>query len=204
VHADPAWDWRQLTMSNFSEEFELQYQKFKHIAATDDPDLDQVRKRKARIIHYHGLADPLIVPFGPYNYVGRVFERYGVKQTQSFMRSFFYPGNGHCGGGSAPLINQAVLFEALVNWVEHGVAPDHVVANQNLAGGALRSRKICKYPDEAVYNGTGSTDDEGSFQCVVHRRVPADLAADALTNKDRHGNDRDGHHHGQGGHHDDD
>jgi feruloyl esterase len=201
VHADPAWDWRQLTMSSFSDEFELQYQKFKHIAATDDPDLDQVKKRKGRIIHYHGLADPLIVPFGSYNYVGRVFERYGVKQTQSFMRSFFYPGNGHCGGGSAPLINQAALFNALVDWVERDVAPDHVVATQNLAGGAVRSRKICKYPDEAVYNGTGSTDDEGSFRCVVHRKVPADLMQDALTDKDRHAKERDDHHHGRGEHH---
>jgi len=79
------------------------------------------------------------------------------------------------GGGSAPLINQAALFNALVDWVERDVAPDHVVATQNLAGGAVRSRKICKYPDKAVYNGTGSTDDEGSFRCVVHRKVPADL-----------------------------
>jgi len=201
VHEDPAWDWREVTMANFPAEFEAQYRKFRHIAATDDPDLDDVRRNRAKIIHYHGLADPLIIPFGSYNYVGRVFERYGVKDAQSFMRSFFYPGNGHCGGGSAPLINSASLFETLVNWVEGGVAPDHVVASQNLGGGATRTRKICKYPDEAVYAGSGSTDDEANFRCVVHKKVPADLAADARTNKDRrHDHDR-GHGHGHG-HHD--
>jgi hypothetical protein len=190
VHEDPAWDWRQVTMSTFSSEFEFQYRKFKEIAATDDPDLDQVKSRSGKIIHYHGLADPLIIPFGSYNYVGRVFDRYGVQETQSFMRSFFYPGNGHCGGGNAPLINQAALFDTLVNWVENGVAPDYVTASQNLGGGAVRTRKICKYPDEAVYNGTGNTNDQSNFSCIVHRRVPADLADDALTSKDRRG-DRD-------------
>ena len=70
------------------------------------------------------------MPFGSYNYVSRVFERYGVSETQGFMRSFFYPGNGHCGGGGAgtPLINGGDLFNALVNWVENGVEPGHIVA----------------------------------------------------------------------------
>jgi hypothetical protein len=187
VHQDPAWDWHVLTMQTFSDEFEFQYRKFKEIAATDDPDLDKVKRRGGKIIHYHGLADPLIVPFGSFNYVSRVFDRYGVQETQTFMRSFFYPGNGHCGGGNAPLISQPNLFAALVNWVENGVAPDYIVASQNLSGGAVRTRKICKYPDEAVYNGTGGTDEQGNFHCVLHREVPADLAADARTNKDRHG-----------------
>jgi len=199
VHEDPAWDWREITMTTFPAEFEMQYRKFRHIASTDDPDLDDVRRGKGKIIHYHGLADPLIIPFGSYNYVGRVFERYGVRETQSFMRSFFYPGIGHCGGGAAPGINQPALFATLVNWVENGVAPDHVVASQNLPSGAVRTRKICKYPNEAVYGGSGSTDDQANFRCVVHRKVPADLAADALTNKDKDRLDDDDDHHHHGG-----
>ena len=193
VHQDPNWDWhQQLTLENFTAELKLSDQKFEATASTDDPDLnkvayrhflrpdlDKVRKRNGKIIHYHGIADPLIIPFGSYNYVSRVFDRYGVEDAQSFMRSFFYPGNGHCGGGAAPLINGTDLFNALVNWVENGVAPDYIVASQNLGGGITRTRKICNYPDEAVYKGSGSTDDQSSFKCVVHRTEPADLAANS-------------------------
>ncbi len=197
MHQDPTFDSSSITPQRFPEEFEDSYRKFRRSAATDNPDLDRVKSHGAKIIHYHGIADPLIVPFGSYNYVGRVFERYGQKEAQSFMRSFFYPGVGHCGGGAAPQPNATDLFNTLQDWVERGVAPDYVVASQTLTGGAVRTRKICKYPDEAVYKGSGSTDDQANFTCVVHRKVPEDLEADALTNKDR---DRDhDHDHGHDG-----
>ena len=185
MHQDPAFNTGAITPSTFPEEFEFSYRKFKESASTDNPNLDRVKSHGAKIIHYHGIADPLIVPFGSYNYAGRVFDRYGVGDTQSFMRSFFYPGVGHCGGGAAPQPNTTDLFNALQNWVENGVAPDYIVARQNLSGGTVRTRKVCKYPDEAVYNGSGSTDSEASFDCVVHGEVPADLAEDARTVKDR-------------------
>jgi hypothetical protein len=61
--------------------------------------------------------------------------------------------------------------------VENGVAPDHIVASQNLGGGVSRTRKVCKYPDEATYSGSGSTDSQASFVCTPHDTEPADLAA---------------------------
>jgi Tannase and feruloyl esterase len=185
VHEDPFFDWKTIRLTGFGAEFELGSRKFAEWAATDDPDLDSVRRNRAKIIHYHGLSDPLIVPFGSYNYVSRVFDRYGVPETQEFVRSFFFPGNGHCGGGGpgVPLINGGDLFNTLVNWVEKGVEPDHVVAR---TADSKRSRKICKYPDEAVYIGHGSTDDEASFRCVVHQQEPKDLKADSQTAKLQH------------------
>lgn len=65
------------------------------------------------------------------------------------------------------------MFDVMVNWVENGVAPDYLVGTQ----GAVRTRKICKYPNEAVYTGSGSTDDQANFKCVVNSTVPADLSA---------------------------
>jgi feruloyl esterase len=185
VHEDPFFDWKTITLERFGAEFQLGSRKFQVTAATDDPDLGKVRRSGAKIIHYHGLSDPLIVPFGSYNYVSRVFAEHGVPETQSFMRSFFYPGTGHCGGGGpgTPLIDGGALFKILENWVENGVAPDYIVARD---AAKTRSRKVCKYPDEAVYNGFGSTDDEASFSCVVHTTEPADLAADSQTAKLQH------------------
>lgn len=183
VNQDPNWDWHQLTLQNFSQAFQYDGVKFRDdvpnplAAATDNVNLSLVRAKKAKIIHYHGLADPLIVPFTSFNYVSRLFDRYGVAGTQTMVRSFFYPGQGHCGGGASPAVNATDLFNALVNWVENGVAPNYIVASQ----GAVRTRKICKYPDEAVYNGAGNPNDQANFQCVVHATEPADLRIESQT-----------------------
>jgi hypothetical protein len=67
--------------------------------------------------------------------------------------------------------------------VENGVEPNHIVAHN---AAKTRSRKVCMYPNEAVYSNIGSTDNEASFSCVVHKREPADLAADSRTAKLQH------------------
>jgi hypothetical protein len=33
------------------------------------------------------------------------------------------------------------------------------------AGGVLRTRPLCPYPQTAIYNGSGSTDDAANFTC---------------------------------------
>jgi hypothetical protein len=180
---DPNFDVYSLTTQSFVDDFELSYEKFKKWG-TDSVNLDGVIKRGTKIIHYHGTSDPLEIPFNSYTYISRVFDRYGVPQTQNFIRSFYYPGQAHCGGGTGPAINQSALVRLLEDWVERGVAPDHVVASQNLGGGVTRTRKICKYPDEAVYNGSGSTDDEVNFHCAVRTSEPADLRNAVRTNHD--------------------
>jgi hypothetical protein len=70
------------------------------------------------------------------------------------------------------------LLNALENWVENDVAPDYVVA---FTTDNTRSRKVCAYPDEARYRGTGSTDNQSSFRCHRNNEEPAELKADSLT-----------------------
>jgi feruloyl esterase len=98
------------------------------------------------------------------------------------MRSFFFPDNGHCGGGPAgtPLINSGNLFKALENWVENDVAPDYVVARSS---DNARSRKICMYPHEARYKGRGDTDRAASFLCKANDEEPTAFARDSVTAK---------------------
>jgi Tannase and feruloyl esterase len=187
VHQDPNYNVFLMTPSNFEADFETSYYKFENWAqgwGTDNTNLDGVRKRGAKIIHYHSSADPLTNPFSSYNYVTRVFDRYGVPETQEFLRSFYYPGNGHCGGGTGPQINTQDLFTALQNWVENGTAPDHIVASGTVNGSTPITRPICKYPDESVYGGSGSIYDASNFRCVVHNQEPADLAALSRSNHD--------------------
>ena len=105
----------------------------------------------------------------------------GMEALQHFYRFFPYPNNGHCRGGSGPQINTDDLFDALVDWVENGIAPDYIVASQDLGDGVIRTRKICKYPDVLVYMDTGDTDDHNSFYCEERfEDDPALLAADVL------------------------
>jgi hypothetical protein len=164
------------------------------------------------MIMYYGLFDPLIFPRGGYDYYNRAAEEMrknikasnrkgkpssadGMAALQEFYRFFPYPNNGHCGGGTGPLINGNDLFDALVNWVEHGVAPDHIVASQSLSAGATRTRKICKHPDVLVHSGQGSTDDHNNFHCEKRAVDDRELVkADALGKAHGHGHHR-GHQH---------
>jgi hypothetical protein len=175
VEQDPDWSYTNLTTNNFDVQFQKQDIKAARFGA-DNVNLDKLRARGGKLLTWHGGNDPLILPYGSWEYWGRLFEHHGGPAgTEEFFRAFFFPGVGHCGGGAAP--QPPGLFDVLVNWVENGVAPDYLIGTQNLGGGVTRTRKICKYPDEAVYNGSGSTNDEVNFSCVVNAQVPADLQA---------------------------
>jgi feruloyl esterase len=175
VEQDPSWSHTNLTTGNIDIQLEKQDIKVARLGA-DNTNLEALRLRGGKLLTWHGNNDPLILPFGSWEYWGRLFDRYGGAQnTDDFFRAFSFPGVGHCGGGAAP--QPPDLFGVLVNWVENGVAPEYLVGTQNLGGGMTRTRKVCKYPNEAVYDGTGSTDQHDSFRCVVKESVPADLQA---------------------------
>ena len=190
-----------ITTTNFSSYFQLNDRKFADTvppppgfvvpAATDIVDLGDLIGHGTKLLHYRGVADPLIVPFGSWNYDTRLFQQYGVDGTKGFYRSFYYPGNGHCGGNTAGLtgggnypnaglINANDLFNALINWVENGHAPDSIVAytGPNDTG---NTRLICAAPNQAIYSGSGSTLNAGDYTCTNYRQEPPDLAGYDLT-----------------------
>jgi feruloyl esterase len=70
---------------------------------------------------------------------------------------------GHCSGGEGP--NAFDMVGALEQWVEHGQAPDRIVASHSTSGAVDRTRPLCPYPTVAVYKGTGSIDAAESFTC---------------------------------------
>src|SRR5205809_6619554 len=129
---------------------------FHDAIGTDQANLHAFRSGGGKMIMYHGLFDQLIFPRGSYDYYNRAAEKMkgsgpkptsaagGMAALQEFYRFFPYPNNAHCGGGTGPQIDTNVLFDALVNWVEHGIAPDYVLATQNPGGGVCRTRKIVK------------------------------------------------------------
>ena len=69
----------------------------------------------------------------------------------------------HCSGGEGPDTFDALA--ALEQWVEHGRAPDHIIASHATKGVVDRTRPLCPYPQVAAYKGTGSIDEAASFTC---------------------------------------
>src|SRR4030095_7754035 len=85
-------------------------------------------------------------------------------------RYYVFPNATHCGGAG---MSTNLLFDALVKWVENGIAPDYLIAQVH----ATRTRKVCMYPNTPVYTGSGSTDDQANFFCQTNAQDDPALVA---------------------------
>jgi feruloyl esterase len=169
LNEDPQWSPLTLTRAAYEQYWDKSVEQFSAVLATDNPDLSAFKARGGKIITWHGEADPLIYPDGTIDYYTRVQKAMGgADKTSDFYRLFLAPGVGHCGGGSGPA--PSGQFEAVVKWVEEGVAPATLDAvRRDQAGVVTRSRILCPYPAIAQYQGSGSTDAATSFACRTSR-----------------------------------
>jgi tannase/feruloyl esterase len=157
VFNDPSWDYTRYEFSNFKKDTAL---AASFLNATN-PDLDAFKARGGRLILWHGWSDPALTALGSIRYYDQVQSR-DAKSTEYF-RMFLMPGVLHCNGGPGP--DTADWTSAIADWVEHGKAPERVVARKMSAGAVTRTRPLCAYPQKAVYKGSGSLDEAESFVC---------------------------------------
>jgi feruloyl esterase len=136
--------------------------KLSPVIDATDPDLRAFAAHGGKMIQYHGWSDPGVAPESSVNYYERVARTLG-KSPANFYRLFMVPGMQHCIGGPGP--DRFDALAALERWVEQGEAPERIVAAHLTDGKADRTRPLCPYPLVARWNGTGSTDDAGSFAC---------------------------------------
>jgi feruloyl esterase len=130
-------------------------------------DLHRFKARGGKLVMWHGLADAGIMATSSIGYYEGVEKAMGGrKETEDFFRLFLIPGVHHCGGG--PGLTDFDALTLLENWVEHGQAPDVLIARRSTNGVVERSRPVYPYPLRARY-ASGDPTQAGSF-------VPVDSA----------------------------
>ncbi|HZL96702.1 MAG TPA: tannase/feruloyl esterase family alpha/beta hydrolase [Vicinamibacterales bacterium] len=168
AYQDPNWDW---TKFDIDRDVKFVNEKTGFVNATD-PDLSKFKARGGKILMYHGWNDVAISPQNSIDYYESVLSFFssagGGGNVPGFYRLFMAPGMAHCSGGNGP--NTFDMQAALEQWVEGGAAPDRIVATRALNGVVDRLRPLCPYPQVAVYNGTGDTNDAANFTCREQKK----------------------------------
>ena len=138
--------------------------------------LDEVVKRRGRVLVYHGVADAVFSPADTVNWF-KAFDANRKGRGAEVARVFLVPQMNHCSGG--PATDQFDMLTPLVKWVEEGVPPATIPAKARGGQGALansevpkawsadRSRPLCPYPRYARYKGTGDVESADSFYCAL-------------------------------------
>jgi feruloyl esterase len=162
----PTWNWRQF---DFDHQDTVFTQKLAGMLNATNPDIDTFRKHGHKLLMYHGWSDWLVAPGESINYYNAVLARdpQSDQALDQSLRLFMVPGMGHCSGGPG-----ATHFDALgavVDWVEHGVAPETIIASKlpqgENTGEPILQRPLCPYPRNATYRGSGNPDDAANFVC---------------------------------------
>jgi feruloyl esterase len=211
VFQNPSFDFRTF---NFTSDLAVADNGVGKIVNSIDPDLRPLNRHGTKMIHYVGWADSAIAPMNSVNYYNAVRDvlrgearrdRDGgsLEEIQEFYRLFMVPGMAHCGGGDGPNafgngVNGPVvdadhdLLKSLEQWVEHGVAPQKIIATKfigdNPASGIAFQRPLCPFPQIARYKGVGDPTNANSFKCVADEHDSDPRNQDLARGSDR---DRD-------------
>lgn len=175
IHQDPSWDPRTINQQDYI------------ASATLDPygvqgwvgDLSASKDRGVKIIHYHGLSDPVISSENSHRYYNHVAATMDLsyEEMDGFYRYFRVAGMNHCAGGLGAIhigarpdtfagwAPEKNVLSAVVRWVEDGVAPDYVEGTGYDDAGTF-SRRHCRYPRRNQYTGEGDPRRPDGWECV--------------------------------------
>jgi feruloyl esterase len=72
------------------------------------------------------------------------------------------PNFGRCAGLFPGTFD---ALDAVQKWREQDAAPDQIKASYSDRGKVYKTRPVCAYPQVAIHNGSGETNDAASFHC---------------------------------------
>jgi feruloyl esterase len=132
-------------------------------------DLEEFKSHGGKLLLYHGFADPKVQTLNTVAYHERLIasqtrvgrhdkgeRKEALRRTQEFARLFLLPGVGHCIGGAGP--DTLDGLSPLVQWVEHGIAPDQLIASKVTNGVTAFSRPVSR----SARRGAAFADDKES------------------------------------------
>lgn len=154
---DPSWD--PLNQAWTVDEMLRRIRYQGGIGDGDNPLLSTFALRSKMIV-YNGMSDQGMSTPEILRWYDRMVAATG-QPGQDAVRFFAVPGMLHCGGGQAT--DRFEMLDAIVNWVEHGRAPDRLEATSSTTPGL--SRPLCPHPLVARYIG-GDTNSRASFTCL--------------------------------------
>jgi len=114
---------------------------------------------RGKLLLYHGLSDQGLSPLDTLDWYERLQTPTG-SVVKDWARLFLIPGMTHCAGG--PATDQFDTLTAIVAWVEHGAAPERIIARGDSFPG--QTRPLCASPNIARYVG-GDPHNADSFRC---------------------------------------
>ena len=153
VKLDPKWNHTQLNLATLPTDMKA----VQMTLSPTNPDLSAYRKSGGKLLMYHGWSDSALSPFMSLNYLDKVYANDATAKGD--VRLFMMPGVMHCAGGPGP--DRVDFIDALDKWVAGAAAPEELTASF-AAGG---SRKLCAWPKQAVYKGTGDGKSPDQFEC---------------------------------------
>ncbi|OIW25792.1 tannase and feruloyl esterase [Coniochaeta ligniaria NRRL 30616] len=168
VKANPAFDPSTLTRPTLHSLFAESVSKFSTLIDSSSPDLAPFQKAGGKLLVWHGTSDPLIFPQDTVRYRRAVEAATRADaNVDDFFRVFLAPGTDHCGQGTiAGVAPPTDALGALVGWVERGRAPDVLEAATLPGAEPGFTRRLCRFPLVAEWDGRGDAGLGESWRCV--------------------------------------
>jgi hypothetical protein len=164
VFSDSTWDYTRYDLAHW----EADTKSAAALLNATNPDLGAFKAHGGKLILAHGWSDPALSPLATISYYESVRAR--DPSAANYMRLYMMPGVLHCAGG--PGCDVVDWYTPIADWVERSKAPGPIVASKAAPPAAAtsaspfsRTRPLCPYPQHAVYEGQGSTDDANRFTC---------------------------------------
>ena len=178
------WNWQNF---DFNDDMKKADDRLAREVNAMDANLTEFFNRGGKLLHFHGMNDPVVPVTDSISYYRRVLAATDAARPSTLAEHYqlyLMPGVNHCAGGEGP--GEVDFQTALEQWVEQGHSPERLIATGTATLGAASDasyeRPLCPYPTFAYYDGKGDPRAAESFICRRSSRdfnIP-DVAEDYL------------------------